>query len=128
MSQVSLSEAAKHFGITRQGVLNRVKSGKVEGVQVDGRWLITIDDVDLVHEGECQQVDGSIDVLRAEVERLKHENALLQAKVDGMESVLTAIGSVELIGKLTALFSENVQVPAVQVSSEKAHKFLWWRW
>lgn len=46
MAQVILSEAARRLNISKQGVLNRVKSGKLTGSQVDGRWLIFIDDLE----------------------------------------------------------------------------------
>ena len=87
MAQVTLSEAAKRLNISKQGVLNRVKSGKLHGAQVDGRWYVQVDDVDTFHEEEpTSEVDG----LRAEIGRLQLENACLRAKLDGMEAVLSA--------------------------------------
>lgn len=136
MAQITLSEAAKRLGISKQGVLNRVKSGKLYGQQVDGRWFIQVDDIDDTHEEDHQQVD---DDLYAELARLRQENACLQAKVDGMEAVLTAFSSGELIGKLTeltaTLAAQNSHkalpnaTPAPENNQDKKkRRFLFWRW
>ena len=138
MAHITLSEAAKRFGITKQGVLNRVKSGKLEGVQVDGRWLIQLHDVDTDQAEDHQQVDDEVTRLRVENVRLQQENACLKAKVDGMEVVLTAFSSGELIGKLTELTATLTaqQAPKALPESviegnhqaDRRRRFLFWRW
>lgn len=139
MARVTLSEAAKRLGLSKQGVLNRIKSGKLEGQQVDGRWLILVDDVDTSDEENRQSVDGDVARLQAEIARLQHDNACLQAKVDGMEAVLTAFSSGELIGKLTELTATlAAQQPpkALQDTAstqgtdqgEKRRRFRIWPW
>ena len=80
MAHITLFEAAKRFGISKQGVLNRVKSGKLEGMQVDRRWLIVVDDVDADYAEDRQHIDEEVTRLRAEVARLQHENALPSRK------------------------------------------------
>jgi len=84
MKKMSVSDAAKHFGVSREAIHNRIRRGSLEAVVEDGVKFVLVD------TQLSTKVKASQRQLKGGDERyyklLEEQNAKLQSRVETLES------------------------------------------
>ena len=90
---MTIAEYAAHTGLADSTIRRRIKRGTLPALQVDGRWLIDVNDrkpkqtIKRVNN-ECDSESSKHDDQSALVNQLQSENAHLREQVDRLTHVV----------------------------------------
>jgi len=83
MSKMSISDAAEHFGVSREAIHNRVRRGSLKSIVENGVKLVIIDKKSVTtSRAQTKRVSSSDDKY---YKLLEEQNAKLQEKVEKLE-------------------------------------------
>ena len=89
MANMTILEAAEHFGVSKEAIHNRVRRGSLEVVVVDGVKLVTIDALAPTKKPQTQARRKANTTTQVNDDRyyklLEEQNTQLQAKVEKFE-------------------------------------------
>lgn len=93
-TQLSIKQAASHFGVAEKTIRRRIEAGKLTAEKVDGRWLVeVVQDTDQTPVRPSVQSNktpsmASIEQLRSEVKHLRQLIAGKDIQIDQLHKLL----------------------------------------
>ena len=104
LSQLTLTQAAKHFGLNEKTIRKHLQAGKLSGQKVKGRWIVSVESETLnlpsnkivsirknnnTGISDNKGISDNTDISNKLIEQLKSENAFLRNTIQDLQSALT---------------------------------------
>jgi len=121
MPNMTILEAAEHFGVSKEAIHNRVRRGSLEVVVVDGVKLVVIDSSSTSKKPQAQ-VRKKIATTQVNDDRyyklLEEQNTQLQAKVEKFEQEVSKLRD----QKENMLIEERVKIEQIYKDKDEQLK------
>ena len=98
LSQLTLTQAAKHFGLNEKTIRKHLQAGKLSGQKVKGRWIVSVESETLnlpsnkivsIRKNNNTGISDNTGISNKLIEQLKSENAFLRNTIQDLQLALT---------------------------------------